>query len=128
MHRIEIKNFGPIADVEMDVADVTFLLGEQASGKSTVAMLIYFFRTWQDEFIGIIANDFESWSSCRTAYTSLLRSKFVNLFGATANLGRFEVTYRYSTGISVRVDRLDSVASEQDDEYERLCRLSRGGQ
>ena len=103
MHRIEIKNFGPVADVEMDVANVTFLLGEQASGKSTIAKLIYFFRTWQDEFISIVANDFETWSSCRTAFKSLLRSKFVNLFGATANLGRFEITYRYSPSVSVGI-------------------------
>lgn len=56
MSRIKIKNFGPIRDgfVEndgwMDVKKVTVLIGDQGSGKSTVAKLISLF-TWLEKNI-----------------------------------------------------------------------------
>lgn len=37
---LTIKNFGPIKDVELDIRKTTVLIGEQASGKSTVAKLM----------------------------------------------------------------------------------------
>ncbi len=45
MQRIVIKNFGPIKDATIDLKNVTVLIGEQATGKSTVAQLVYFFRS-----------------------------------------------------------------------------------
>jgi len=102
MHRIEIKNFGPIIKVDMEITKMTFLLGEQASGKSTIAKLVYFFRTAQEEFINIIANDFDKWIGCKRAYESLLKSKFNNIFGTAPSLGRFEITYHYSLDTSIK--------------------------
>ena len=96
MHRIEIKNFGPITKVEMDIMKMTFLLGELASGKSTITKLVYFFRTAQEDFVSIISNDFENWIQCSKAYVSLLRNKFSNIFGTATYLGSFEISYYYS--------------------------------
>ena len=45
MQRIEIKNFGPIKHVELDINDYTIFIGPQASGKSTIARAVQFFRT-----------------------------------------------------------------------------------
>ena len=56
MSRIKIKNFGPIRegfienDGWMDVKKVTVLIGDQGSGKSTVAKLISLF-TWLEKNI-----------------------------------------------------------------------------
>lgn len=44
MQRIVIKNFGPLTDVELEIKDLMLFIGPQASGKSTIAKLIYFFR------------------------------------------------------------------------------------
>ena len=102
MHRIEIENFGPISKTEISITDIVFILGEQASGKSTVAKLVYFFRTFQNEFINLIfTKDFEDWHSCRNEYNSLLRRKFTNIFGPTKSLGYFRITYTYSLDKSV---------------------------
>jgi predicted ATP-dependent endonuclease of OLD family len=88
----------------MDIADIVFLLGEQASGKSTIAKLVYFFKTFQEEFVNIIfTNGFEDWTACKNAYVSLLRKKFTNIFGLTKALGKFEIKYIYSAGKSVSV-------------------------
>jgi predicted ATP-dependent endonuclease of OLD family len=48
---ITIKNFGPIKNVEkMEVKDFMVFIGERATGKSTIAKLIYFFRYTALEF------------------------------------------------------------------------------
>lgn len=42
--RIKIKNLGPIQDLEVEIRPLTLLVGRQASGKSLVAQVIFFFR------------------------------------------------------------------------------------
>ncbi len=44
MQRIIVKNFGPLKDIDLEIKDYMIFLGPQASGKSTLAKLIYFFR------------------------------------------------------------------------------------
>ena len=51
MQRIVVHNFGPLRDVDIKINDFTILIGEQASGKSTLAKLIYFFRTLKDDIL-----------------------------------------------------------------------------
>jgi len=45
MHRIEIKNFGPIKHFEAELKDLMFFIGPQASGKSTISKIIFFCRS-----------------------------------------------------------------------------------
>lgn len=47
MQRIVIQNFGPIKDATIEIPKFLLLIGEQASGKSTVAKLIYFSALWK---------------------------------------------------------------------------------
>ena len=51
MHRIEIKNFGPIKHFEADINDLMFFIGAQASGKSTISKIIFFCRSLRDELL-----------------------------------------------------------------------------
>ena len=52
---ITIKNFGPITSIEkMEVKDFMLFIGERATGKSTIAKWIFFFK----EIIGKLKNDF----------------------------------------------------------------------
>ena len=39
MKKIEVKNFGPIKNANVDFGDITILIGAQASGKTSDAML-----------------------------------------------------------------------------------------
>jgi AAA15 family ATPase/GTPase len=54
MPRIEIENFGPIKHVAFDINDYTIFIGPQASGKSTIARLVYFFLSMKNEFTHIL--------------------------------------------------------------------------
>ena len=49
MQRIEIHNFGPIKDVALDIKDYTVFIGPNASGKSTIAKAVYFFKSLAEE-------------------------------------------------------------------------------
>ena len=44
MESIEIKNFGPIRHVKLDLKDINVFIGTTGSGKSTVAKLVAIFR------------------------------------------------------------------------------------
>ena len=44
MQRIIVKNFGPLKDIDLEIKDYMVFLGPQASGKSTLAKLIYGFK------------------------------------------------------------------------------------
>lgn len=45
--KLEIKNFGPIVDVNIDLKPVMVFIGNQATGKSTISKLIALFRGWE---------------------------------------------------------------------------------
>lgn len=45
MGRITIKHLGVIKDFEMDIKQFNLLIGEQATGKSTICKAVYFFRS-----------------------------------------------------------------------------------
>ncbi|CAH0994448.1 hypothetical protein EMA8858_00558 [Emticicia aquatica] len=47
MQRIIVKNFGPLKDIDLEIKDYMVFLGPQASGKSTLAKLIYFGKDLQ---------------------------------------------------------------------------------
>ncbi|WP_373514580.1 AAA family ATPase [Persicitalea sp.] len=57
MQRIEVKNFGPLKNITLDIKDYMVFIGPQASGKSTLAKLIDFFlNTGEILKTSIIAN------------------------------------------------------------------------
>ena len=41
-----IKNFGPIKSVDLELGKMTILIGEQATGKSTIAKVLTVCRYW----------------------------------------------------------------------------------
>jgi len=53
MQRIIVKNFGPLKNIDLEIKDYMIFLGPQASGKSTLAKLIYGFKEvmWQISFL-----------------------------------------------------------------------------
>lgn len=46
--QLQIKNFGPIRQADIDVRDITIFLGPQATGKSLAAQLLYFMRGMEE--------------------------------------------------------------------------------
>ena len=56
MQKIIVKDFGPIKNVEIEIGKITLLIGEQATGKSTISQLIYFFKSLKEDFFTLLYN------------------------------------------------------------------------
>ncbi|MDR2438481.1 MAG: AAA family ATPase [Planctomycetaceae bacterium] len=55
--RLEIKNFGPVREVNLDIDDYMVFIGPNAAGKSTIAKLVYFFRSFGFDYNDILTLD-----------------------------------------------------------------------
>ena len=105
MHKIKIKNFGPIKNVELTADKFIFLLGEQASGKSTVAKLIYFCKTIPEEFIQLLftSDDVKDWNEFKYKFYYLLNEKLESMFNFTDKYGEPYVHYIFSETNNVTI-------------------------
>ena len=115
MQKIIIKNFGAIDYAEIEIKKVLVLIGEQASGKSTIAKLIYFFKSLRDDIFNKIYLDQNSVTFSQIDdINSPIAKKFGSFFGSTSNLPDFEIRYYYNLeeekylNLSVEVHKIHS--------------------
>ncbi len=109
MLKIAVRNFGPIREADLVLHRFMLLIGPQASGKSTLAKLIYFFLHVRDEVVEFVLNE------CRGAerergdvsrrLTKVLRSRFAEFFGPAKALVNTSVVCIYSSGAEMQVSQ-----------------------
>ena len=89
MEKLIIHNFAGILDATIEVSPITGLIGPQASGKSVIAKLLYFFREIASRIPAAVADGFES-----SRYKAECCGRF-NRYFPLGSLGatEFEVTY-----------------------------------
>lgn len=96
MQKIVINNFGAIPNAEIEIRNILILIGEQASGKSTIAKLIYFFKSIRDELFNHIYQDNDKdYFDVVSDMIFPIREKFYDFFGSTFHLPDFEIIYYY---------------------------------
>lgn len=117
MQRICIKNNGPIKSFEMEIKKFNFLIGEQATGKSTIAKSIYYFKSIKTKITDYLTQIYDSNSYNGApqeniwfdkAIKSELKSVFVKLFGYSWDLNpEFYMKYDYAedSWIQVRLEQ-----------------------
>ena len=99
--KLEINKLGPIDYCRLNIKQYTFLTGYQASGKSTIAKAIYFFRTLKEEISKIIirqcyGNYHNENLNLTREFESVVRSKFLNTFGTSYSMdSKMCMTYIY---------------------------------
>ena len=92
MHKLIIHNLGPINDCELTCRQFMTFTGEQASGKSTVAKALYYFRTVKDDVYDALRGisvftsgykhpDDKSGKILIKTVREILRKKFLRTFG-----------------------------------------------
>lgn len=96
MQKIEINNFGPIKKAEIEIKNILILIGEQASGKSTIAKLIYFFKSLGDDFFNNFYKADRSNYDVTEDIKLPIRTKFYDFFGSTFHLPNFDIKFYYS--------------------------------
>lgn len=107
MQHLKIRNLGPIKHCEIHVEDFTVLTGPQASGKSTIARSIYFFRTLKDDVFAQITHrpsEDEYETDTIRAFEKRLRKKFLQIFGSTWSMAEdMKMTYEYAPHVKISV-------------------------
>ena len=108
MQKIEIKYLGPVQELEMEIKDFNLLIGEQATGKSTVAKAIYFFRiiksTLTDYLCQVYDTALYNGNDVSDGFNKVLKKElksiFISLFGYSWDLDkRLYLKYEYASGI-----------------------------
>ena len=106
MQRLILHNLGPVKDCDIAVNDFMALTGPQASGKSTIAKAIFFFRTIKDDIIDMMARETvgekpDSWSR---RFDRRLRNKFIQLFGSSYGMpDDVDLKYYFNEDTWIRV-------------------------
>ena len=103
MKKIEIHNFGPIKDAVINIKPMLVIIGQQASGKSTIAKLIYFFETIQSDFFSRYYQSKLEYFDITKDLIIPIRSRFYEFFGSTYHLPDFEIIYYYDNDKSLKV-------------------------
>ncbi len=116
MQKIIIKNFGAIEYAEIEIKKVLVLIGEQASGKSTIAKLIYFFKSLRNDVFSQIYQDQErDYFDENLDIISALQEKFYNWFGATKNFSdNFEIKFYYEFENEFELDKSLTLSLNKD--------------
>lgn len=96
--RLDITEFGPVKSASIEVRPALILIGQQASGKSTIAKLIYFFQSISAEFFSRFYQSSRESVDLMQDLIIPIREKFYDFFGSTFHLPDFEIVYHYESG------------------------------
>lgn len=98
MQKIIVKSFRQIPYAEVDVKNILVFIGEQASGKSTLAKLIYFFKSLKEDYFNLIyEKDNRTNRQLEKLFIKKIQEKFKVYFGYTSELDNdFEITFYYN--------------------------------
>lgn len=112
MKHLSIHNFGPLREVELDIKDYGIFIGPQASGKSTIAKLIYYFLSLKEDIkqyiVEVIANGKKIIPhNSEINIMKMHRAKFVQLFGTTKHMTDFEISFTYNNDHAINLGLKD---------------------
>lgn len=96
-----IENFGPIISYSTDLSkSFNIIIGEQATGKSTIAKSVYFCKKIRDFLFDYLSDQTRLLSLHPSeryiGFLKYCRQKFISCFGTTKHMGEFAINYKYS--------------------------------
>ena len=113
MHKLVIHKLGPMEHCELECSHFMTLTGFQASGKSTIAKAIYFFRTVKDDIVELAKEQAldlvpgnglggesrpENRNELKRKLEDSLREKFLQTFGSSWGMSNDMYLEYYYTG------------------------------
>ena len=113
MQKIIIRHLGPVKTLDMEIKDFNILIGEQATGKRTVAKAIYFFRIIKTTLTDYLCQVYDSalykGNDISEGFNKVLKrelkSIFISLFGRSWDLDRrLYLKYEYTNDIWIDVN------------------------
>lgn len=110
MSEIAIQGLGPILEFKETVDEkLMILIGEQASGKSTIAKSIFFCKGISEEFKKYLMDSelikgFLKDQDAFLGFKKQLRTKFMEYFGTTKHMDPFHIKYILDNNEFIRID------------------------
>ena len=94
MQKIIVDNFGPIKHAEIELRDFVVLIGEQASGKSTLAKLVYFFRSLTRKFFWEREdNQSLDRNVLMKQFEDIIQKYFIQFYGKAKGEDQFKIVF-----------------------------------
>lgn len=108
MSVLEIRNFGPISNLKIDVdKSINMIIGPQASGKSTIGKVLFFCKKIRDYYIDFILQDSlflqTHPNELYINFLKYIRRNFMGCFGTTTHMSPFEIVYTYHNAQMVTI-------------------------
>ena len=113
MPKVVIHKLGPVDHCELEINDFTVFTGPQASGKSTVAKSIFFFKNIKnimfEQFrkkclLNNLLTEESLELSLKKRIEREIRSNFLQIFGTTWHMDTaMKLEYSYNNDISIQV-------------------------
>ncbi|MDX2286556.1 MAG: AAA family ATPase [Bacteroidia bacterium] len=92
--RIEIQHVGPLRDVQLDVRDLNIFIGPQASGKSTIAKVVWFAKRIKEVLSRVVSEllskQFISDKSFIQQFRNAVYSELQSIFGNASFSRQFQ--------------------------------------
>lgn len=109
--KIRISKFGPIESVSMNIDEYSIVIGRQASGKSTLSKLIYYFMNLRDEVYNFVIESLQEGNCVDVSkrLQSLVNKRFVDFFGPTLHDQELHIVFEYTEKaiIEIIADKID---------------------
>lgn len=109
MSKIKISRLGPVSSFEQNVDEkLMIFIGEQASGKSTIAKTIFFCKSISEEMKKFLMDsenilNISEKTSLDIAFKKHLRTKFMEFFGTTKHMVPFIIEYQFDNQEKVTI-------------------------
>ncbi len=115
MSFLEIRNFGPINNLSINAdRNINIIIGPQASGKSTVAKVLFFCKKIRDYYVDFILQDAIFMQTHPNElfinFLKYIRRNFMGCFGTTKHMSPFNISYAYQNGERVTLSLRDGYA------------------
>lgn len=122
MHKLLIHKLGPIKDCQLDCTQFITLTGFQASGKSTIAKAVFFFRTIKNDILKIaekkaLENYYsdnmeklvaKSNKNIANLLIEEIREKFMRVFGSSYGMDNdMTIQYYYTDEIHIKISLIN---------------------